>query len=145
MTETSSVSGRSFLDTNVLVYTDDHDSPDKRSRALTIVEDCLRLGQGVVSTQVLQEYFVASTQKLAVTPVIARRKVELFSHLDLVHIGVEDILAAIDLHRLHGLSFWDGLVVRSALVSGCRNLYTEVLQHGRRFDGLRIENPFIKN
>ena len=55
----------------------------------------------------------------------------------------DDLLAAIDLHRLHGFSIWDALVVRAALVSRCRVLYTEDLQHGQRIDGLEVVNPFV--
>ena len=133
---------RSFLDTNVLVFTDDQDSPDKQRKALQIVADCRRRRNGVVSTQVLQEYFVTATRKLGVAPEVARRKAEIFGGLDLVAPGLDDILGAIDLHRLHRLSFWDALVVRTALVSGCTRLLSEDLQPGRRFDGLTVVNPF---
>lgn len=134
--------GRSFLDTNVLVYTDDQDSPEKRRRALDLYGKCRRSRSGVLSTQVLQEYFVTATRKLGVAPEVARRKTEIFGRLDVVLPGVEDILGAVDLHRLHGLSFWDALVVRAALVSGCARLFSEDLQAGRRFEGLEIVNPF---
>jgi predicted nucleic acid-binding protein len=59
-----------------------------------------------------------------------------------VILGVEDLLAAVDLHRLHGFSIWDALVIRAALNAGCRVLYSEDLQDGRRIDGLEIVNPF---
>ena len=114
--------GRSFLDTNILVYTDDKDSPEKKRRALDLFADCRRKGQGVVSTQILQEYFATATKKLGVDVVVARRKVEIFSRLDVVSVNVDDILGAIDLVRLHTVSFWDALVVRAALASGCRSL-----------------------
>jgi len=68
--------------------------------------------------------------------------VEVFSHMDVVRLDVDDVLAAIDLHRLHELSIWDALVVRAALLSGCRTLYTEDLQDGRRFESLQVVNPF---
>ena len=136
------MNGRSFLDTNVLVYTDDLDSPKKQRRALHVLEECWQRRNGVLSTQVLQEYFVTATRKLGVAPDVARRKTEIFGSLDLVVPGVEDILGAIDLHRLHGLSFWDALVVRAALVSGCARLFSEDLQSGRRYDGLEVVNPF---
>lgn len=55
----------------------------------------------------------------------------------------DDIIAAIDLHRLHSISFWDALVVRAALSSGCVRILTEDMQHGRRFDGCEIVNPFL--
>jgi predicted nucleic acid-binding protein len=137
------MTGRSFLDTNVLVYTDDHDSSDKRRRALDLFAESRRRGSGVVSTQVLQEYFVTVTRKLGVETTLARRKIEIFGRLHVVTVGLDDVLGAIDLLRLHGLSFWDALIVRTALVSGCSWLVSEDLQHGRRFEGLEIVNPFV--
>ena len=136
------MSGRSFLDTNLLVYTDDQDSPEKQRRALELVSECRRRRSGVVSTQVLQEYFVAATRKLGVAADVARRKTEIFGGFDIVTLGFGDVLGAIDLHRLHRLSFWDALVVRAALASGCTRLLSEDLQHGQRFEGLEIVNPF---
>lgn len=133
---------RSFLDTNVLVYTDDHDVPEKRAIALDLVKRCRRERTGVISSQVLQEYFVAATRKLGVAPETARRKVEIFSRLDLVLVGLEDILAAIDLHRLHQLSFWDALLVRAAIAARCAVVLTEDLQAGRKIGGVEIVNPF---
>jgi predicted nucleic acid-binding protein len=133
---------RSFIDTNVLVYTDDHDAPAKQKRALQLIVDCRRTRTGVLSTQILQEYFVAATLKLGVAADVARQKAVLFGRLRVVTIGVDDILAAIDLHRLHNVSFWDALVIRAAQASGCARLYTEDLQDSRQFDGLEIVNPF---
>lgn len=136
------MSVRSFFDTNVLVYSDDYDSPAKQAIALGLLEQARLGGSGVLSTQVLQEYFTAVTRKLGVSSAIARRKVELFARLDVVVPDVPDILAAIDLYRLHRFSFWDGLVIRAALRSGCTTLYTEDLQSGSRIDGLTILDPF---
>ncbi|HEY7461320.1 MAG TPA: PIN domain-containing protein [Gemmatimonadota bacterium] len=136
------MSARSFLDANVLVYSDDHDAPAKRRRALDLLVEQRRNRTGVVSTQVLQEYFVAVTRKLAVDVAVARRKVELFARYHVVVIDLDDILSAIDLHRLHQLSFWDALVVRAARQGGCSVLYSEDLQHGRSIDGLTVLNPF---
>ena len=136
------MTGRSFLDTNVLVYADDHDTPNKRSIAQRLIENSRLERSGVVSTQVLQEYFVAVTRKLGVLPSIARRKVELLGRLDLVVLELNQILGAIDLHRLHTLSFWDALIVQAASDSGCSRIYSEDMQAGRRIAGLEIVNPF---
>ncbi len=137
------MSARSFFDTNVLVCADDKAAPAKQRRALELVAEHRRAGTGVLSLQVLQEYFVTVTRKLLVDARIARRKVELLAEFDVAAPELADILAAIDLHRLHGLSFWDALVVRSAKQAGCRVLLTEDFQHGREMEGLRIVNPFV--
>jgi predicted nucleic acid-binding protein len=133
---------RSFFDTNVLIYADDKAAPAKQRRALELIAEHRRAGTGVVSLQVLQEYFVTVTRKLQVEVRIARRKVELLAEFDVTTPDVADILAAIDLTRLHSFSFWDALVLRSAQQAGCGVLLTEDMQDAREIDGLRIVNPF---
>jgi len=135
--------GRSFLDSNVLIYTDDASAPAKQATALDLIEGCHASHSAVLSVQVLQEYFVITTRKLGVDAALARRKVELFAQLHVVATVPEDVLAAIDLHRLHRISFWDALIVRSAINAGCARLYSEDLQEGRRFEGLEVVNPFV--
>ena len=136
---------RSFLDTSVLVYTDDDSNPGKKARALELYRECREQRSGVVSLQVLQEYFVTTTGKLGVAAIQARRKTALFARLDLVIPAIDDVLAAIDLHRLHTLSFWDALIVQAALISRCAVLYSEDMQDGWLVDGLRIVNPFSES
>jgi predicted nucleic acid-binding protein len=137
------MSARSFFDTNVLVYADDKATPPKQRCALELVAEHRRAGTGVVSLQVLQEYFVTVTRKLQVDARIARRKVELLAEFDVAVPELGDILAAIDLHRLHGLSFWDALVLRTAKQAGCSVLLTEDFQYGREMEGVRVVNPFV--
>jgi len=137
------MSARSFFDTNILIYADDKSAPAKQRRALDLLAAHRRAGTGVVSMQVLQEYFVTVTRKLGVDARVARRKVELLAEFDVAAPDVPDILAAIDLHRLHEFSFWDCLVIRSAKQSGCSVLLTEDLQESREVDGVRIVNPFV--
>jgi len=136
------MSVRNFFDTNVLVYADDKSAPAKQKRAVELVAEHRRSGTGVLSLQVLQEYFVTVTRKLAVDAQTARRKVELLAEFDVVTPEVTDILAAIDLHRLHNFSFWDALVLRAAKQAGCRVLLSEDFEHAREIDGVRIVNPF---
>ena len=136
------MSARSFFDTNVLIYTDDRAAPAKQHRALDLVAEHRRAGTGVVSLQVLQEYFVTVTRKLHVEAQVARRKVELLAEFDVAALGLPDILAAIDLHRLHQFSFWDALILRAAMQTGCAVLFSENMQQAREVDGVRIVNPF---
>lgn len=133
---------RSFFDTNILIYADDKDAPAKQRKALNLIAEHRRTRTGVVSLQVLQEYFVTVTKKLRVDATIARRKVELLSEFDVASPEVADILAAIDLHRLHSFSFWDALILRAAKQAGCSVLFSEDMQDTREIDGVRIVNPF---
>jgi predicted nucleic acid-binding protein len=131
-----------FLDTNILLYADDREAGRRHDRSVETVEEAVRSGRGVVSTQVLQEYFVNATRKLGIDADEVKINIELYSRMKVVQIRLEDILAAIDLHRLHQLSLWDALIVTCAAASGCRRVLTEDLQHGQVLAGVRIENPF---
>jgi len=136
------MTGPFFVDTNVLVCADDALDPAKQAAARGVLRRLFVERSGKLSLQVLQEFFAAATGKLGLAAVDARRRVEIFSHMEVVRLDVDDVLAAIDLHRLHELSIWDALIVRAAVLSGCRTLYTEDLQHGRRFEGLQVVDPF---
>lgn len=135
---------RSFIDTNILVYTDDADSPEKCHRAIELVEDVMRSNLGFISTQVLQEYFVAVTRKLDVDAIAAKRRIQLLLRLNIVQITPGDVLAAIDLHRLHALSYWDALILRAARKAGCSVLLSDDMNHGQEIEGIRICNPFTE-
>jgi predicted nucleic acid-binding protein len=136
------MSDRVFVDTNVFVYADDRSARTKRVRARAVLSELIRAKRAVVSTQVMQEYFVAAIKKLGLSPERARIRIERLNRLDVVLIRPELILGAVDLCRLHTLSFWEALVVRSASAAGCGRLLTEDLQDGQTIDGVRIENPF---
>ena len=136
------MSARSFFDTNVLVYADDHGSPEKQARSIDLIAEHRLGGTAVLSLQVIQEYYAITTRKLGTDSGVARRKVEVLSQLEVVTTTLDDLLAAIDLHRAHQVSIWDALVVRAAQRSGCSVLLTEDLQDGRAFDGVEVVNPF---
>lgn len=134
--------GRVFFDTNILIYADDADAGAKRDRAQQVIEAALNNGNGVLSTQVLQEYFVVATRKLGLPAEIAQKKVEILATMNVIAIDVEHVVEAIKLQRLYGFSFWDCLVLHCAKVAGCPRLLTEDLQPGRSIEGVAIENPF---
>jgi predicted nucleic acid-binding protein len=136
------MSDRVFVDTNIFVYADDGAARHKGVRARTVLTELIRTRRAVVSTQIMQEYFAAATRKLGLSPERARVRVERLNRLDVVIVRPELILGAIDLCRLHPLSFWDALVVRSASAAGCGRLLSEDMQDGQTVDGVRIVNPF---
>jgi predicted nucleic acid-binding protein len=91
---------------------------------------------------VLHEYFAVATRKLRIDAETARRRIQLYSRLHVVTLKATDVLAAIDLHRSYQLSIWDALIVRAALVDGCRRLYSEDFQQGLRIEKLEVVNSF---
>jgi predicted nucleic acid-binding protein len=135
-----------FLDTNVLVYLFDNASPTKQQRARGILEETTRAGTVLLSTQVLQEFYVAVTRKLSkpLDEKTAEQAVRDLSLLPIVRIDSALVLTAISRSRSERLSFWDALIVEAALAGGAKRLYSEDLQDGRSISGLRIENPFAR-
>jgi predicted nucleic acid-binding protein len=135
-----------FFDTNILVYLFDQDAPDKRDRAKELFQQEVEAGRFVASTQVLQEFYVATTRKLAVPlPVAdAEEAVRALADLTIAPVDSPLILSAIGRGRSLQVSFWDALIVEAALSVGATCLLTEDLQHGRQIEGLRITNPFLR-
>ena len=136
------MSEREFLDTNVLIYAHDARDPRKRACARELLRRLLRERRGVLSIQVLQEFFAAATRKLGMPSEVARLNVSSYARFDVVSLSVPDVIAAIDLHRLHHFSIWDALIVRAALNGACTTLHSEDMQDGRAIDTLVVRDPF---
>lgn len=136
---------RSFFDTNVLVYLFDEDAPEKKARAQQLLEQEAGEGRAVLSTQVLQEFYVAVTRKLArpLPASDAERAVRDLAALPLIQVNAPMILAAIRRSQKLQISFWDGLIIEAALTAGVGVVFTEDLQDGQMIDGLEIKNPFL--
>jgi predicted nucleic acid-binding protein len=102
-----------FFDTNILICSDDGDSPQKQRMALELFRAHAERGSAVVSIQVVQEYFVAASKKLRLSVGAARAKVEMISlAARVIRPSAEDVLSAIDLHSMHKVSYWDALIRR---------------------------------
>jgi predicted nucleic acid-binding protein len=135
---------RTFVDANVLVYAYDTDAGRKHERAQSILVDLWESESGVVSTQVLQEFYVTVTRKLPkpLPKRTAREIVATYESWSVHRPGIADVVAASELEERHRLAFWDALIVVSAQHSGTERLLSEDLQDGRRIAGVRIANPF---
>ena len=133
---------RSFIDTNILVYADDAFDPRKQQLALDLLVDLRTRQEAVLSTQVLQEYFVTATRKLGLEAHVARQRVTQFGRFELIQPTLDMLLAAMDLQQNHSLSFWDALIVQTASAARCRVLYSEDMQAGARIGEVFIVNPF---
>jgi predicted nucleic acid-binding protein len=133
--------GKVFLDANILVYAQDHDSPAKRRRSREVIAALAESGAGVISTQVLQEFYVTVTRKLGVAPLAAKSVLQTFKMFEIVQASPALIEGAIDCSILNTISFWDALIVAAAASSGCEVVYSEDLNPGQTIQGVRIENP----
>ena len=133
-----------FVDTNVLVYAHDRSETRKQPIAQALLDVLWRTRTGVLSTQVLQEFYVVTTRKFdpPMRRGAAREVVALYGEWPIVQVDVALILAASNLEERHAFSFWDALVVEAARRCGATRLLTEDLRAGRRIDGISIENPF---
>jgi predicted nucleic acid-binding protein len=132
-----------FFDTNIFIYADDASEPTRQARAIQLIASYQRASLMVISIQVLQEYFAAATRKLRVDAETAQRKVELLARGRVVRFAGDDVIAAIELHRLNRISFWDAMIVHAARLAGAEVLYSEDLQHGAILAGVRVDNPFL--
>lgn len=133
-----------FLDTNIIIYAFDKSAGRKHEKAKSIVIDLWNSGLGVVSTQVLQEFFVSATKKIK-NPLDIKTITEIikdFLKWDIVINDGEVLLGAIDIHRRYQFSFWDSMIVFTALSSGASKLLSEDLSHGQIINGVEISNPF---
>lgn len=140
------MSDRFFLDTNIFVYEVGSGVPVKQVVAARLVDDALKSGKGIVSFQVVQEFFSVAFRRFTppMSPAEAEQVLALtFRPLLAIHSSYYLYEQALELTRRHSLSWYDSLIVAAAIESGCSILYTEDIQHGQRFDNLRVQNPFL--
>ena len=135
---------RTFVDTNVLLYAHDASEIEKQPIARALLEELWTDRAGVVSTQVLQEFYVVATRKFEppMRRSEAREIVALYATWSVVQVDVGLILDAAALEERARLSFWDALIVEAARRAGATRLLSEDYQAGRRIAGIAIENPF---
>jgi predicted nucleic acid-binding protein len=133
-----------FVDANVLVYAFDASAAAKQAAAERLLSRLWDTGTGCLSIQVLQEFFVTVTRKVAQPLSIdeAADRIREFATWKIFAPTAKDMLAAIALQKQAVLNFWDAMVVEAAAESGCDVLWTEDLNDGQLLRGVRIRNPF---
>jgi len=134
-----------FLDANIIVYAYDISDKDKHGRAVSILESIWRAETGVVSTQVLQEFFVNATKKIP-NPLdigIAKEIIRDLSKWDVIVNDVEVMLYAIDIHQEYKYSFCDSMIIASAVKGGAAVLLSEDFSDGQVINGVAVRNPFM--
>ena len=132
-----------FVDTNVLIYAYDRSAGDRHTRAKVLVAELWKSRRGCLSVQVLQEFYVTSIHKLPEATSADLRLILNDLALWRVHApGAADVLAAVDLHQRYQVSFWDAMVLQSAARLGCTVVWSEDLNAGQSYQGVRVLNPF---
>jgi predicted nucleic acid-binding protein len=142
--EKKCMSGKCFVDTNILFYAQDRSAGLKHERAAKIVNDLWQSATGVLSTQVLQEFCVAVRRvdrNRAIEDL--RQWVRRYSDWEIVVNTSESVLAALSLESRHQISFWDALIVHAAQEGRADVLYTEDLKDGQVFGSVHVVNPLV--
>ena len=140
------MSDRFFLDTSIFVYSFDQSAPSKARRATRLIRDALTRQKGVVSYQVVQEFFNVALRRFS-QPMHAADAAQylnsVFRPLLAAHSSQALYAEALYLNSQSGLSWYDSLIVSAAIQARCEILFSEDLQHGQRFAGLQVRNPFL--
>jgi predicted nucleic acid-binding protein len=133
-----------FVDTNVLIYAHDQSAGVKHDQAKQLLMELWQNRNGCVSVQVLQEFYVNVTQKVA-KPLPSEVAAQIISDLSTWQVhqpGIEDVLNAIRLQSKHQISFWDAMILSSAMALGCEIVWSEDLNPGQSYDTVTVRSPF---
>ena len=133
-----------FVDTNILVYAHDTSAGKKHIRATELIRELWQSGGGCLSIQVLQEFYVTVTRKVAkpLGPEVAAQIIADLSVWQVHRPGVQDLLDAIRLQHRYETSFWEAMIIASALQLGCHTIWSEDLNPGQVYEQLRVLDPF---
>ena len=131
------------MDTNILVYSMDGSNLLKQQTCRRLLREAATQNTGVISTQVMQEFYVAATSKLRADPLIVKDILRSFGRFEIVVVLPSLIKEAIDCSIIQRLSFWDALIIVAAESANCETLLTEDLNNGQVIRGVRIENPLL--
>jgi predicted nucleic acid-binding protein len=136
---------RTFVDSNVLIYAHDADTGSKQRIAADQLRDLWNPGTGLLSTQVLREFYVNATRKIGVplAAVAAREVVRDYASWVESSITAATIMRGSEISEVWQISFWDGMILAAAEQSGAERLLTEDLNAGEKIAGVEIVNPFF--
>jgi predicted nucleic acid-binding protein len=134
---------RNFIDTNILLYAEASDQPEKQKNALTLLKQHYQEARGVISTQVLQEYCNVAIKKLKLQPQYIRAQLDFYTQFEVVQVTADIIRLGLDIHQTRRLALFDAIIVASAQTAGCHFLLSEDMNTGELIGGVQIINPFV--
>lgn len=131
-----------FLDTNVIIYANDERNKIKQDKALQLVTNLMKTNSGTISTQVLQEYASVALRKLHQRHEIIIRQIKLLESFEIVRQSPDMIRRALEIMQSYKIGFWDSCIISNAEFANCSVIYSEDLNQGQYYSGIKIVNPF---
>jgi len=132
-----------FIDTNIIVYANDGKNTEKQDKAIKVITDLMKLNKGTISTQVLQEYAFVALNKLNQNHDVVLRQLKLLEVFEVIRQSPEMIRRAVEIMYSYKISFWDSCIISNAEYGSCSIIYSEDLNTGQYYSGIKIENPLI--
>jgi len=131
-----------FLDTNIIIYANDNRDRHKQDIALKLITGLMKTNKGTISTQVMQEYAYVALRKLHQEHGVIIRQLKLLESFEVVRQSPDMIRRAVEIMHSYKISFWDSCIISNAEYANCSVIYSEDLNSGQFYSGIRVENPF---
>ncbi len=130
-----------FIYTNIIIYANDKRDKKKQTRALKVVTDLMKSNDGTISTQVLQEYAFVALKKLNQKHDVVLRQLKLLESFEVIRQSTEMIRRAVEIMHSYQINFWDACIISNAEYANCSIIYSEDLNTGHYYSGIKVENP----
>ncbi|MCD6534599.1 MAG: PIN domain-containing protein [Deltaproteobacteria bacterium] len=134
---------KSFIDSNLIIYANDCRDPEKQDKALALIKKLMISGTGVISSQVMQEYSNVALNKLDQSHEVVLRQLSLLESFEIVSISPAMVRRVIEIKVAYRISFWDASIISAAEYAACDVIYSEDLNSGQFYSGIKLQNPFI--
>jgi len=131
-----------FIDTNIIIYANDNKDTQKQTLAIDLIKKLMAQGNGVISTQVLQEYAYTGIKKLHQEAHIVLRQLKLLQAFEVVNQSPGQIFRAVEIMQAYKIGFWDSCIISNAEQGNCSVILSEDLNTGQFYSGIQIINPF---
>jgi len=130
-----------FIDTNIIIYANDQRDKKKQKKAINTIKTIMTSASGTISTQVMQEYAYVALTKLRQAPDVVLRQLMLLETFEVIHQSPDQIRRAIEIMYVYKIGFWDAFIISNAEHANCLVIYSENLNPGQYYSGIKIMNP----
>ncbi|MBN2364695.1 MAG: PIN domain-containing protein [Calditrichaeota bacterium] len=134
---------KSFIDTIIIIYAHDKKDPQKQQKAIALLKSVMQNRSGIISTRVLQEYAFLAIKKLKQAHGVVIRQVKLLETLEVINQSADQICRAVEIMHSYQINFWDSCIISNAEQADCSVIFSEDLNAGQFYSGIKIVNPFV--